>query len=138
MPGAWLARPSGSASSTMIRAISILLAEQRPLGPGRIDAPEDLVPDLRGVCGVRADGREVVQRGAECNRVGPTLRLGPGHQATGGVQQKECAAFRTRLPDRCATAGGTVATATSACLGPTILFSTANVTNANLIALSEK
>src|SRR6516165_8929372 len=85
MPGAWLARPSGPASSTMIRAISILLAEQRPLGPGRIDALEDLVPDLRGVSGVRADGRDVVQRGAECSGVGPTLRLGPGNQATGGV-----------------------------------------------------
>jgi hypothetical protein len=47
--------------------------------------------------------------------------------------------FRTRLPDQCATAGGTVATATSApaYLGPIILFSTANVTNANLIALLE-
>ena len=47
-----------------------------------------------------------------------------------------CGIFRS-LPDRCATEGGTVATATSACLGPTIIFSTANVTNANSIALGD-
>jgi hypothetical protein len=42
-----------------------------------------------------------------------------------------------RLPDRRATAGRTVATATSdsAYLGPIINFSTANATNAQLIAL---
>src|SRR4051794_14552838 len=45
-----------------------------------------------------------------------------------------------RLPDRCATAGGTVAmaTATSACLGPTILFSMVNATNAKSIAFLEE
>jgi hypothetical protein len=44
--------------------------------------------------------------------------------------------FRTRLADRCAKTGGTVARATSASayLGPSILFSTANVTNAGWIA----
>jgi len=87
MPGARLARPSGPGSSTMIRAISILLAEQRPLGPGGIDASEDLVPNLRGVCGVRADGRDVVQRGAECNRVGPTLKT-----RTGAPGDRRCSA----------------------------------------------
>ena len=58
-------------------------------------------------------------------------------RSSANVQQNEGAPFRTRLPDRCATAGGTVATATSASLGPTINFSTANVTNAKLIALLE-
>ena len=52
------------------------------MGPGRIDAPEDLVPDLLGVRRVRADGRDIIQCGAKFDRVGPTLCLGPHHQAT--------------------------------------------------------
>jgi hypothetical protein len=47
------------------------------------------------------------------------------------------AAFRIRLADRCATAAGTEAKATSASasLDPILLFSAANATNAKLIAL---
>ena len=63
------------------------------------------------------------------------FRNPPKRQKQSSRPPHEGAAFRTRSPDRCATAGGTVATATSACLGPTILFSTANVTNAKSIAL---
>jgi hypothetical protein len=62
----------------------------------------------------------------------------PAHLGSESDLGNEGAAFRTRLSDRCAAAGGTMATAASAGMGPTTLFSTANVTNANLIALSDQ
>src|SRR5207248_9053391 len=50
-------------------------------------------------------------------------------QNRSGRPPHEVAAFRMRLPHRCATAGGTVGTATSAYFGPTTICPTANVTN---------
>src|SRR5437763_6808061 len=62
----------------------------------------------------------------------------PKRQHRSSRPPHEGGAFRTRLPDPCVTAGGTVAIGTSAYLGPTIIFSTANVANAQTTALGKK
>jgi hypothetical protein len=66
---------------------------------------------------------------------GPFPSSPPTRQHRSSRPPHEGAAVRMRLPNRYATAGGTVAAGASAYLGPTILFSTANVTNAKTIAL---
>src|SRR4051794_13455942 len=78
------------------------------------------------------------ERSQRLSTGGPFSSNPPKRQHRSSRPPHEGGAFRTRLPDPCVTAGGTVATGTSTYLGPTIISSTASVANAQTTALEKK